>query len=135
MRATDPLVTLLLGHHGYFFLRSSMLRAFLLGLSSSGPRSAYVSIIWPTRSPTPSMAASIQVKGVMASWKRVPQKAVITQMPHPLHLAIIIAQIRTVTTSLKIPQTSSMRETKNTIGPTTLYSGKKLSPTISIMDP
>jgi hypothetical protein len=81
------------------------------------------------------MAASIQVKGVMANWKRVPQNAVITEMPHPLHLTIIIARIRTVTISLKTTQTSNMRETKNTIGPTTLYRGKKLAPTMSIMDP
>jgi hypothetical protein len=66
MRATGSL-PLPLGHHEYFLLRSSMLRAFLLGFSSSGSWSASFSIIWPTRSPTSSIAASIQLKGEMAS--------------------------------------------------------------------
>ncbi len=80
-----------------------MLRAFLLGFSSSGSQSASFSIIWLTRSPTPSIAASIQLKGEMASWKRVPHKAVITQIPHPLHLTITIIRIKTVTISLNAP--------------------------------
>ncbi len=49
-----------LGHQEYFLRRSSMLRVLLLDFSSSGSRSASVSIICPTRSPTPSIAASIQ---------------------------------------------------------------------------
>jgi hypothetical protein len=74
------------------------------------------------------------VKGVMASWNRVPQKAVITQTPHPLHLMIIMARIKTVTISLNTPHISNIRDTKKTIGPTTLYRGKKLAPTISMME-
>jgi hypothetical protein len=80
-----------------------MLRAFLLDLSSSGSRSASFSIIWPTHSPTPSIAASIQLKGKMASWNRVPHKAVITQISHPMHLTITIIRIKMVTISLNAP--------------------------------
>ncbi len=80
-----------------------MLRAFLLGFSSSGSRSASFSIIWPTHSPTPSIAASTQLKGEMASWKRVPHKAVITHNPHPLYLTITITRIKMVTISLNVP--------------------------------
>jgi hypothetical protein len=77
----------------------------------------------------------LQLKGEMASWNRVPHKAVITQIPHPLHLTITITRIKTVIISLKAPQTSSMSERKKIIGPTTPYNGKKLVPTISMRDP
>jgi hypothetical protein len=70
MRVTGSL-PLLLGHHEYFLLRSSMLRAFLLGFSSFGSQYALFSIICPTCSPTPSIAASTQLKGEMATWNRV----------------------------------------------------------------
>jgi hypothetical protein len=41
----------------------------------------------------------------------------------------------TVTISLKAPHTSSISDKKKIIGPTTLYKGKKLAPTMSIRDP
>ncbi len=109
-----------LGHQEYFLLRSSMLKLFLLGLSSSGSQVASDSIICPTHMPTPSMAASIQLKGEMASWNRVPQKAVSIQIPHPLYLTTTITRTRTVTVNLRAPQTSSISDRKNIIGPTTL---------------
>jgi hypothetical protein len=71
----------------------------------------------------------------MASWNRVPHKAVITQIPHPLHLTITIIRIKTVTISLNAPQTSKMSDRKKIIGLTTLYNGKKLAPTMSMRDP
>jgi hypothetical protein len=112
-----------------------MLRLLLYGLSSSGSRVASVSIISPTHSPTPSMAASIQLNGEIASWNRVPQSAVSTHSPHPLHLTITITHARTVTISLNPPQTNRNRDTKKIMGPITLYKGKKLAPTISISEP
>jgi hypothetical protein len=81
------------------------------------------------------MAASIQLNGEIASWNRVPHSAVSTHSPHPLHLTITITLARTVTTSLNPPQTSRKRDTKKIMGPITLYSGKKLAPTISINEP
>jgi hypothetical protein len=112
-----------------------MLRAFLLGFSSSGSRSASFSIIWPTRSPTPSIAASTQLKGEMASWNWVPHNAVITHNPHPLYLTITIIQIKMVIIHLNAPQTSNISDKKKIMGPTTLYKGKKLAPTMSMRDP
>ncbi len=70
---------------------------------SSGSRSASSSIIWPTLSPTPALAASIQLKGEMASWNRVPHIAVNTHNPHPLYLTITITRIKMVTISLNAP--------------------------------
>jgi hypothetical protein len=135
MRATGSLLLPPLGHQEYFLLRSSILRAFLLGLSSSCSRSASFFIIWPTHSPTPSIAASTQLKGEMASWNRVPHKAVITHNPHPLYLTITITRIRMVISSLSVPQTSNKSDRKKIMGPTTLYKGKKLAPTMSMRDP
>ncbi len=71
----------------------------------------------------------------MASWKRVPHKAVITHNPHPLYLTITITRIKMVTISLNVPQTSNISERKKIMGPTTLYKGKKLAPTISMREP
>ncbi len=135
MSGTGSPPLLPLGHHEYFLLRSSMLMAFFLGFSLSGSRSASFSIIWPTRSPTSPIAASIQVKGDTASWNRVPHTAVRTHNPHPLYLTITITRIRIVTISRNAPQTNSISERKKIIGPITLYKGKKLDPTMSMRDP
>jgi hypothetical protein len=108
---------------------------FFLVPSSSGSRAASVSIIWLTHTPTPSIAASTQLKGEIASWNRVPHKAVSTQIPHPLHLTIIITLSKTVTINRNPPHTNSISDRKKIIGPTTLYSGKKLAPIMSISDP
>jgi hypothetical protein len=112
-----------------------MLRLFLFGLSSFGSRAASVSIICPTWTPTPSMAESIQLKGEIASWNKVPHRAGNTQIPHPLHLTITTTLTKTVTISRSPPYTSNISDRKNIIGPTTLYNGKKLAPTMSIKDP
>jgi hypothetical protein len=113
-----------LGHHEYFLLRSSMLRLFLFGLSSSGYRAASVSIICPTRTPTPSMAASIQLNGDIASWNKVPHRAINTHNPHPMHLTITTILTKIVTISRSPPHTSNTSDKKKIIGPTTLYNGK-----------
>ncbi len=105
-----------------------MLRLFLFGLSSSGSRAASVSIICPTRTPNPSMAASIQLKGEIASWNKVPHRAVNTQIQHPLHLTITTTLTRTVTISHRPPQTSSISDRKKIIGPTTCTTGKNWHP-------
>jgi hypothetical protein len=55
------------GHQEYFLLRSSILKLFLLGFSSSGSRAASDSYHLPDSYADPSMAASIQLKGEMAS--------------------------------------------------------------------
>ncbi len=112
-----------------------MLKLLLFDFSSSGSRVASVSIICPTRTPTPSMAASIQLNSDIASWNKVPHRAVSTHNPHPLHLTIPIILTRIVITSLNSPHTSSISDRKKIMGPTTLYSGKKLAPTMSIRDP
>jgi hypothetical protein len=135
MRAIGSPPLPLLSHHEYFLLRSSMLMAFLLGFSFSGSRSASFSIIWPTRSPTHSIAASTQLKGDMASWNRVPHKAVITHSQHPLYLTIRITRIKMVTFSLNAPQTNNISDRKKIMGPITLYKGKKLDPTMSMREP
>ncbi len=68
----DPSFPWPLGHHEYFLLRSSKLMLYFFVSPSSGFRAASVSIIWPTLTPTPSIAVSTQLKGEIASWKRVP---------------------------------------------------------------
>jgi hypothetical protein len=72
--SVDPSFAWPLGHHEYFFLKSSMLMLLFLASPSSGSQAVLVSIIWPTLTPTPSITASTQLKGKIASWKRVPQK-------------------------------------------------------------
>ncbi len=97
-----------------------MLILLFLTSPSSGSQAASVSIIWPTFTPTFSIAASTQLKGEIANWNRVPQKAVSTHMPHPLHLTIIITLRRTVMINRSPPHTSNRSDKKKIIGPTTL---------------
>ncbi len=118
--SADPSFAWPLGNQEYVFLKSSMLILLFFTSPSSGSRAASVSIIWPTRTPTPSMAASTQLKGEIASWNRVPQKSVNTHIPHPLHLTIIITLRRTVMISRNPAQTSKRSDRKKIIGPTTL---------------
>jgi hypothetical protein len=84
--AVDPSFPWPLGHHEYFFFKSSKLMLFFPVSFSSDSRASSVSIICPTLTPTFSIAASTQLKGEIANWERVTQKAVSTRMPHPLHL-------------------------------------------------